>query len=272
MIRTHLGRRLDLSLSSNRLIIGLTALAGIAGLLLWMTGDSPKAWLAPVHTFLMWALVRELDPDRHWTALIAAGVAGGWVLAGLEIIGALALGGFLLAGRLVLNPVGLRPLNTDLVAMAIAAGVVSFTAVGWVAGSGIAVAIYIDERLSDRPRRAALLAAIGAALGASAVATISEALPETLPSIRPLLVVVMGLLALLAVIRDPLPVLSTVDSSDLRSMERERLHGSRTLIGVLLFVAALLVGPSVTGLGPIMIAFALVLASEEVKRIRRPTL
>lgn len=272
MFRTHLGRSLDLSLTSNRLIIGLTLLFAIVGGAFWLTGDAPGAWLAPVHTFIVWALVRELDPDRNLTALVAAAFAGVWVLLGYEPAGALALGGLLLAGRIVLNPVGLSLLNTDLVAMALAATVVSFTAAGWVAGSGIALALYIDARMSEEPRPASLFASAGAAVGATAMATVTNALPDTLSVVEPLVVVSVGLLALAIVIRDPLPVLSPVDHTDSKRMSTERLHASRTLTVVLVFASALLMGDQARGLIPVVIAIALVLVSEEVKRIRMPTL
>lgn len=272
MFRTHLGRPLDLSLTSNRLIIGLTALAAAVGGALWLSGNGPDAWLAPVHTFIVWALVRELDPDRHVTALVAGATAGIWVLLGFELASALALGGLLLAGRIVLNPVGLRLLNTDLVAMVVAATVISFTAAGWVAGSGIALAIYIDARMSEEPRPASLFASAGAAVGATAMATVTDALPDNLSIVEPLVVVSIGLLALAIVVRDPLPVLSPVDHTDAMRMSAERLHASRVLTVVLVFLSALLMGGEARGLIPVVIAFALVLVSEEVKRIRMPTL
>lgn len=250
--------------------MAMTAAMAVAGVAIWLTSDSPDAWLAPIHTFLVWALVRELDPDRHWTALIGGLIAGVWVLVGFEIVGALAVAGFLMAGRLVLNPVGLRPLNTDLAAMAVLATLISFTAVGWLAGSGIALAIYIDARMANEARRAALFAAIAAALGSSAVATAADALPETLPSIHPLVVVLVGLLALTIVVRDPVTVQAPVDHTDTKLMSTERLHAARVLTVVLVFVAAILSGQEVGGLGPIIIAFVLVLASDELERFRRP--
>lgn len=272
MFRTHLGRPLDLSLTSNRLIIGATAVTAAAGGALWLWGDVPDAWLAPAHTFIVWALVRELDPDRHMTALLAGVVAGSWLLLGFDSMSALALGGLLLAGRIALNPVGLELLNTDLVAMALAATVVSFTAAGWVAGAGIAVAIYMDARMSEEPRPASVAASAGAAIGATAVATITDALPDSLAGVDPLIVVSIGLIVLIVVVRDPLTVLSSVDHSDQRRMSTERLHASRVLVAVLVFVAALLMLGDATGLIPVIIAFALVLASEELKRVRMPTL
>lgn len=272
MIRSHIGRPIDLSLRSNQLIAAVTLLIGVAGVVLWWSGESPDAWLAPIHTFIFWALVRELDPDRHWTALAAAIVAGIWVLLGYDIVSAFAVGGLLMAGRLVLNPVGLRPLNTDLAAMAVAATVVAFTPAGWVAGSGIAVALYIDARFAQETRRAPLLAAIGAALGASTVATVTDALPQNIPEVNPLIVSVLGLMALIIVVRDPLPVLSTVDHSAEKMMETGRLHATRVLIVVLAFTASVLAGDAASALVPVVVTIALVLISEEVKRLSHPTL
>lgn len=271
MFRTRLGRPLDLSLTSNRLIVGLTVAMAIAGGALWLTGVS-DAWLAPIHTFVIWALVRELDPDRHWTALIAAALAGAWVLLGFEILGALAAGGLVLAGRLVLNPVGLPLLNTDLAAMVVAATVIAFTPPGWVAGAGIAVALYIDARMSEEPRRASLLAAVAAALGATATATVFDAIPDALSGTEPLIVVVIGILVLIVVVRDPVPVLSSVDYSAAKRMSTERLHASRVLVVVLVFVSGLLMAGEATRLIPVTTALVLMLASEELKRFRMPTL
>lgn len=272
MIRSHIGRPVDLSLNSNRLIAALTLLMAVAGTALWATGEVADAWLAPIHTFIIWALVRELDPDRHWTALIAAALTGSWILLGYDVSSAFALGGLLLAGRLVLNPVGLRPLNTDLAAMAVAATVVAFTPTGWVVGSGIAIALYIDARFAAENARAPYFAAIAAALGASVMATVTDALPQNIPVVNPLIVSVLGLMALIIATRDPLPVLSTVDSSDEKLMDAGRLHATRVLVAVLVFIAAALAGQNATDLTPIVITIALVLVSEEVKRIRHPTL
>lgn len=267
-LRSHLGRPLDFSFASNRLITIVAALVAVAAAVLWLLGGDLGLLWAPVHAFLIWALVRELDPDRHVTALVAAAVAGTWGLLGVEVVGALAVAGFLMAARLVLNPVGLRPLSTDLAGMAILATVISFTAAGWVAGFGIAVAIYIDARIAQDASRGPLIAAIVAAVGSSAVATAADALPNRLPDVQPVIAVVVGLMVLLIVIRDPLLPISTVDSDPTQPMEHGRLHAARVLTGVLLFIAAILVGEDVAGLGPLIVALALALASDEVERIR----
>lgn len=271
-LRSHLARPLDFSHMSNRAIVVLAGLAGVAAGVLWLTGADIELLWAPVHVFLVWALVRELDPDRQATALLAGAVAGVWILLGVDTIGALAVAGFLMAARLVLNPVGLRPLATDLVGMAVLATVISFTAAGWVAGFGIAVAIYIDARLAAETRRGPLVAAVAAAIGSSAVATAADALPDRLPDVEPLVAVAVGLMVLLIVVRDPLLLISPVDSSQSQPMETGRLHAARVLSGVLVFAASLLLGQDVVGMGPLIIALALTLASDEIERIRTRSL
>lgn len=271
-LRSHLGRPLDFSYTSNRVIAVVTALAAVAAGILWISGEDVGLLWAPVHVFLMWALVRELDPDRHVTAVVAAVVAGAWVLLGVQIVGVLTIAGLMVAVRLVLNPVGLRPLNTDLAGVAVLATVISFTAAGWVAGFGVAIAIYIDARMAGETRRAPMIAAVAAAIGSSAVATAADALPDRLPDVQPVIVVLVGLMVLLIVVRDPLLLISTVDSNSTRPMETDRLHAARVLAGFLVFVAALLLGQEVATLGPLIIALALTLASDELERIRTPSL
>ena len=83
---------------------------------------------------------------------------------------------------------------------------------GWVFGFGLAIAIYLDDRMADFHKNQATVAAIGAAVGASLVATLTDAFPESLPPIRPPLTLALGILALIAVLRDPLDPVSLVDS------------------------------------------------------------
>ena len=104
------------------------------------------------------------------------------------------------------------------------------------------------------------------------MATVTDALPENLPAVNPLIVSIVGLLALIIIVRDPLPVLSTVDHSDEKLMDTGRLHATRVLIVVLVFIAAVLAGEAASDLIPVIVTIALVLISEEVKRLRHPTL
>ncbi|MEA1902169.1 MAG: hypothetical protein U9N56_01430, partial [Actinomycetota bacterium] len=136
--RSHVARPMNMSLPSNRLIVGLSAVAGLAGVAIWLIEGSTTALWAPVHTFLAWALVREIDPD-HQSAAIAAGIASGlWILAGLDAVGVLMVGALMVAARLVTNSTGRRPLIPDLILIGIFATAVSFTTAGWIAGFGLA--------------------------------------------------------------------------------------------------------------------------------------
>jgi hypothetical protein len=267
--RTHVGRRLNLTLGSNRLILGLTAVTAIAALAVMITSDIAEVWVAPFHVFLTWALVREIDPDHDWTALAAAFFAGLWVIVGEGTVSVMALLGLMMAARLVLNSTGRRPLNTDLIGLVLLGSAVAFTPAGWVAGFGLAVAIYIDDRLSPEPRTRAVLAAALAAMGASAVATLTSALPETLPDIRPLLTVVIGIVALAGIMREPVEPLSVTDSRDRRLLEPRRLHAARGLVGIVLFLSALLNGPEAVGLVPAFLGYALALFTEGLDRLQR---
>lgn len=270
-LRTHLGRHMDLSLLSNRLIIGLTAISGVAAAVLWwLSNDGPGVLWTPVHVFVTWALIRELDPDHPATAIIGALAAGFWVLAGFEIVGALAVGGLAVAARLVSNTTGRRPLLSDLIVVGVGAAAISFTAVGWVAGFGLAIAIYVDDRMTDEQTAHAPVIAALAALGASGVATLSRVFPQQVPDIRPIFVVAIGVLSLIAVVREPEQPTTLVDSRLKTVLDRPRLHASRSLVAVLTFAMAVLSGPDAVVTSVLALSLALVLVSNEAERLRRP--
>lgn len=267
--RTHIGRPMNLTLTSNRLVIGLIVFAAIAALAVMVTSGITDVWAAPVHTFLTWAFVREVDPDHDWTALGAGFFAGLWVIAGQEVMSALALLGVMVAARLVLNSTGRRPLPTDLIFLAMLASAIAFTPEGWIAGFGLALAIYVDERLAGLAKPSAVIAASLAALGASAVATLTNAIPETLPDMRPLFALIVGVIALMAIMREPVEPLSITDSRDRRLLEVRRLHAARSLVGVVLFLAVLLMGLDSVGLLPAVSGLVLALAAGERDRMAR---
>lgn len=267
--RTHVSRPLDLRLTSNRLILGLTAVTAVAALAVMITSGSNDSWVAPVHTFLTWALVRELDPDHEWTAISAGFFAALWVVTGQPVMSALALAGVVVAARLVLNSTGRRPLVTDLVGLVVLASGIAFTPEGWIAGFGLALAIYIDDRFREETRAAGVLAASVAALGASAVATLTDAIPDALPELRPGLILAIGLAGMVAIMRDPVDPMSVTDSRDHRLLEGRRLHAARALVGILLFIAAQLMGPLAIGLIPALAGFVLGLTATERDRLIR---
>jgi hypothetical protein len=270
--RTHVGRSLDFSYSSNRWIVFLTLAALIAGTTVALTGGPSEAWLAPLYTFLVWALVRELDPDHDSTAIIAAAVGGAWALLGQDTSGWLFVAGLLLAARLSLNSTGRRPLVTDYYGIVVIATLISLfspSAEGWVAGFGIALALYVDDRLAEEHDNRAVVAAVVAALAASAAALLRGVFPLSVVELRPAAILAYGLLGLLVVARDPLPPTSVVDARSNHPMEPGRLHAARALVGALIFIAALFVGLRAVALAPAAIGLGLAFIADLLARIRR---
>jgi hypothetical protein len=268
--RSHIGRPFDLTLWSNRLLFLSVTLFGLAAVVAWGNDSPIEVLWAPAHVFVIWALVRELDPDHDWSALLAAALAGVWVLLGYPMVSALAVGGLLLAARLILNSTGRRPLITDLVVVGGYAAAIAFTRVGWVSGFGLAVAILIDARMTEEAGTAGTITAGLAALGATLVATAAGAFPGDAFGVQPMAVTLIGLVALVTILRAPPEPTSLVDSRMKWSLSRDRLHGARSLTGILVFASALLSGGEVDRLVPVVIALVISLMSAEVERLRRP--
>jgi hypothetical protein len=146
---------------------------------------------------------------------------------------------------------------------------ISYQPLGWVAGFAIAVAIYVDERMSDASSQSAVLIAGLVALGASVVATAARAFPRVVPEVEPLLIASVGALGLIGVAREPVPPVSLVDSRRKTPLTPERVHATRSLVGVALFVATFLAGRDGLALGAPVVLYAIALASGEFDRIRR---
>ena len=268
--RSHVGRPFDFRLRSNQAAVGLTLLAGAVAVGLVVFAER-SPWLivnAGGITFVSWALTREIDPDRAVTATLAAIAGGVWVLADFPVA-LLALGGLILVGRLIVESTGRRPLTTDLIPIAIYGMAISFTAAGWVAGFAIAIAIYLDNRMADDRHEYATVIALVTAMGASAIATLTGAFPQELPEVRPILATALGVLALIAVLREPPTPTSQVDSRRKTFLRSDRLHAARVVVAMTLFAAALLAGEAGDEIVPGAIALALSLASSEIERIQR---
>ena len=268
--RSHLLRPLDPESPWNRAVLALSVVAGIIGAYLTLAQDAPPllAIEAAGTAFLSWALARELDPDRQIPALVVAAIGGAWALLGFEtaILPFVAL---MMAARLVVETTGRRPLPTDLAGMALLATVVSLTPLGWVMGFGLAVAIYVDDRLAEKPSRAALLGALSAAIGSSVVASLSATFPRTLPTVDPLVVAALGVLALIAVLREPLEPVSFVDSQTKKFLRRDRVQAGRALTAILVFVGVVVSGAIAPAVVPMALVVASALASTEVERLQR---
>jgi hypothetical protein len=271
--RSHLVRPLDPSSPWNRAAVLLSVAAGVLGALLTLLADR-DLWLAIQAggtTFLCWAVTRELDPDRQMSAMVAAAAGATWVLLG-QPTALLPFAGLLLAARLIVETTGRRPLPTDLAAMAVLATIISVSPLGWVMGFGLAIAIYVDDRLATEHNRQALLAAMAAGVGSSVVVTWVGALPDAIPTIRPLFAILVGLLALIAVGREPVEPVSFVDSRNKRFIRRDRLQAGRSAAGVLIFIGAFVSGDAGSAVVPMAFALLVALGSSELERIQRARL
>lgn len=263
-------RPLDPASSWNRSVLLLSVAAGAVGAYLTLFDDRDLllAVEAGSTTFLAWALCRELDPDRQTTALALAVFGGAWALLGMDTA-VLPFAALLVVARITVETTGRRPLPSDFGAVALFATLISITPLGWIMGFGLAVAIYVDQRMAEEPTRAALLAALAAAVGSSVVTTLGGAFPQTLPTLRPFLTASLGLLAVLAVLREPVDPVSFVDSRNKRFIRRDRVHAGRALAGLLVFFGSIVSGEPVLAVVPMALVVATALASTEVERLRR---
>jgi hypothetical protein len=268
--RSHVVRPIDPESPWNRAVLALSVVVGLVGayLTFFQDGAPLLAMEAGATAFLSWALARELDPDRQVPALMLSVIGGALALLG-QATAILPFTALLMAARLVVETTGRRPLPTDLAGLAALATVVSFTPLGWVMGFGLAVAIYVDDRMAEEPNRTALFAALGAAIGSSVMASFSMAFPRTVPTIDPLVTAALGVLALIAVLREPLEPVSFVDSRTKKFLRRDRLQAGRALVGVLVFFGVVVSGAMAPAVVPMALVVAAALASTEVERLQR---
>ncbi|MDX1468328.1 MAG: hypothetical protein R3258_03210 [Acidimicrobiia bacterium] len=267
--RSHLGRRLDMRLPSNRAIVALTLVIAAASAVVVLSGGDRSILLAPLHTFALWALLREIDPDHNASALLAAAAGGLWVISGLNSSGLTVTAGVAVAARVAVSSTGRRPLPTDLFGLVVIAAVVSLWGTGWVAGFAIAVAIYVDHRMADEKKPATIIVAAIAGLVAAAVGSLVTNLPADALTVMPEIILPTGILALFAIIREPAPPISVVDSRRGGKLSVNRLHAARGIGAVAIFVATLVAGPESAGMVPAGLALAIALVSNEGERRSR---
>ncbi len=254
------------------MILALTTLAALggAGLAVFYQG-SPWLFLqAGGAVFLTWALTRELDPDRVNSALLAGFLAGIWALTE-QGVALLPLLGMLLVARLLVESTGRRPLTTDVLTVAALAAAISFSPLGFVAGFGIAVALYLDDMMSRERESSTVLLATTAALGSALVATLAKAFGTTTPALHPALVAAFVILALAAVRVPPQPT-SQVDSRRKTFIRQDRLQAARVIVGLLTVLGGLLGGAAAAGLVPVAVSLGTALVSSEAERATRARL
>jgi len=98
---------------------------------------------------------------------------------------------------------------------------------------------------------------------------LSDAFPQAFPEIRPPLTLALGVLALFAVLREPLDPISLVDSRKRTLLRTDRLHAARTMVALLAFFGSLIGGGDISAEVTIALTLALALGSEELERLRR---
>jgi hypothetical protein len=150
------GRPLDPAYPSNLFVLVAAPAAGAAWLVWKMAteGDWSEAFLraftAGGATFLAWTVARELDPDRPWTAGVAAVAAAAIVGAGPPSL--LVAAAVMLAARIAARTTGLAPRTADLVPMALLAAGVGATDGGFMAGVALGGVLVADRWLPGGAR------------------------------------------------------------------------------------------------------------------------
>lgn len=179
---TSLARTIDPSYASNRLAIAAALVFGAVGSVLALVRTDADLLTAGaagvaygVGAFLAWATARELDPDRPVSARDAVLAYAVVAFAGQPAL--LATAAAMVVVRVVARTTGRGPTPIDLVALVVLAGLAGRSAVGFVAGAGLATALWIDTRLpattdDDEPAATPQLAAAGLAFAAAFVVTL----------------------------------------------------------------------------------------------------
>jgi hypothetical protein len=107
------------------------------------------------------------------------------------------------------------------------------------------------------------------AIGSTVVANVTGAFPERLPNIVQAVAAAAGVVALLLLARDPAEPISQVDARHSAFMDKARLHVSRSVVGILVFLMAILTGVRAEGLIVLVTALGLAVVSNEIEFIRR---
>jgi hypothetical protein len=116
---------------------------------------------------------------------------------------------------------------------------------------------------------AAIATATVTAIGATIVATLNSAFPDRFPEVIQYLAVIAGILGLVLLIREPATPISQVDARHAAFIEQDRLHVSRTLAGVVVFLMTLFAGAEGLAAVVLIIAIAMAVVSNEVELLRR---
>lgn len=256
---THIGRTIDLRLTSNRILILVPA--GTALVLFGLdTTDPGRAFAGALGSAAAWMLARELDPDRPHAATIAVVAASiSTLILGSPAPAALFV--TMLTARILTRSTGLPPRTTDYAVLAVGAVFVADTPWGWAAGILLAFAMVRDAALpGDPPPNAGLWGAV-LAIGVTLRASLGDQLGDwVVPEPTALAIVVLGL-AGAAIVVQPIPVLSLGDWT--RTPLEPRRVREAALFSVLTAALAILAGgdAGVVAVAPLLLTFPAVAAA-----------
>lgn len=278
--RSHVTRRFSLKYPAHRLIFLIGVVAGVLAIVdllndprsepgvitFFQGGESPL--LAPVFVGVVWAFTREIDPDHNWTAVVAGTFSGWWVLTEGSAPPLIAVVVLLAAARVMTETTGRRPLLTDLMVLSALGVGAGYTAEGWVAGMGIAAAMFLDDRRAKRRLPAQPWIALATAIGVTIVAWLTDTHVSRDVSVP--LGVAAAIGAILLIIRRPAVPTSLVDARRNTPLEQGRLHMSRAITGIVVYAMTVIAGfGDAEETVPILAVLALVIASNEIERISR---
>ena len=163
-IRSGITRPFDRSLASNRFVLLASPVSGaVAGLVTLAMGDGwraaiPHGFSAGGATFLAWAIVRELHPDRPGLSVVAAMLAPlGLVLGTPDLLASTVA---LLVARVVAGTTGRRLRWPDVVIVVGFAVPVAVRSSGAGVLTASAIALFGILLLQDHRRRELLIAAV----------------------------------------------------------------------------------------------------------------
>lgn len=140
--RVSVTRPLDLEQLTDRVAMASLFVFGAAG---YWWGGWPEAVQAGLAAYLTWALTRELDPDHHVSANLAALAGGGLGLALETHAGVLFV--MLLVVKVMVGSSGLSPASWEAGVLGLGSIVFAGTQTGWWAGMAMAAALFLDTRL-----------------------------------------------------------------------------------------------------------------------------
>jgi hypothetical protein len=267
--RSHVARDFSARYPTHRLILLIGVGIGALAVVDWLTASgSATVLLSPLHVGIVWALTREIDPDHDWTAIAGAVFAGVWALYLGPTVSVLAVAAMLLAARVMSETTGRRPLLTDLVVLGGLGVAAGYTPEGWVAGVGMAVALFLDDRRAPLRLPAQRWIALATLLGATTVAWVSDV---TIPTdVRGGLSLAAAVGAFLLIIRPPEEPVAVADARHATPLHRARIHMSRSITGIVIYGMAVMAGTEdAEGTVPLLAVMALIVASNEIERVSR---